>query len=500
MTRRNHRLRANPTPAEPPATGRGALRAPAALPPRHLAGAVLLASLLAALAGSPAHGDEAARSRPAHLPLTLDDAIGLALRNNRRLLDARLERSVQEFALDVAHDRYRPTGSIGPSAKVGRDEDASADIATEAGLRTRAGGRVTLNWSKPLAGKEDTSGTISLGFSQPLLRGFGVAVDTAPLRTARLREEIGVLAFRDTITGVVGATIRAWRSLVRAERQLEIAEASLGRAREQLEVNLKLIQARQMAERERLQNEADIATRELAVLGARNEVATANFALIDILDLESGLEIRPIETPTVQRAVPGLEESIEAALRHSPAWATARLIRKIAAIELESAENNRHWDLGLETVASRPANGASRIDYTVEVRLKVPLGDRSADLRFMRARAGVRRAERGLEELRQATGIAVRQAVRDVEMGLRRIDLARQSRELAKEKLEIERIKLQQGLSSTFQLSQFEEDLVRAQNAELDAAVSYENARTSLDETLGTTLETWAIRVEQVGR
>ena len=74
------------------------------------------------------------------------------------------------------------------------------------------------------------------------------------------------------------------------------------------------------------------------------------------------------------------------------------------------------------------------------------------------------------------------------------------TRALAEEKLEIERSKLQQGLSSTFQLSRFEEDLVRAQNAEVDALIDHENALTTLDRTLGTTLETWDIGVEQVGR
>ena len=134
------------------------------------------------------------------------------------------------------------------------------------------------------------------------------------------------------------------------------------------------------------------------------------------------------------------------------------------------------------------------------MRLTIPLWDRAPELGLMAARAGVQRAERGLAEVRQAMDIAVRQAVHDVEVGLRRIELAREARALAEEKLEIERSKLQQGLSSTFQLSRFEEDLVRAQNAEVDALIDHENALTALDRTLGTTLETWNIEVERVGR
>ena len=48
--------------------------------------------------------------------------------------------------------------------------------------------------------------------------------------------------------------------------------------------------------------------------------------------------------------------------------------------------------------------------------------------------------------------------VRSVAVALRRNELAVRARELAKQKLDIERLKLQQGLSSAFQVSRFEDD------------------------------------------
>ena len=83
-------------------------------------------------------------------------------------------------------------------------------------------------------------------------------------------------------------------------------------------------------------------------------------------------------------------------------------------------------------------------------------------------------------------------------MGVRRIELARRSRELAEETLEIEQSKLAQGLTSTFRLTSVEDDLVRAQNGELDATIAYLNALTALDRTLGTTLRTWGIDIESL--
>ena len=196
-----------------------------------------------------------------------------------------------------------------------------------------------------------------------------------------------------------------------------------------------------------------------------------------------------------------MEESIETALTHSPGYAQALLIREIAEIALEVAENDQLWDLALEADVSRgTGEDRERTDYSAGVRLTIPLWDRSPELGLVNAQADVTRAERGLVELRQAKNIQVRQAVHDVEVGLRRIELARRALALSQEKLEIERSKLQQGLSSIYQLSRFEDDLVQAQNAEVDALIDYENALSALDRILGTTLETWGIRVEQVGQ
>ena len=434
------------------------------------------------------------------LELTLDEAIGLALRNNRSLLDARLGRSIQKLSLDVAEDRYRPTLRIEPSVRAQNNERTAADLSSGAALRVATGGQLTLRWSEALAGGDDTSGTVTLGFSQPLLRGFGVGIDTAPLRVARLSDRINALAFREAVSGVVVSTIGAWRSLVRVQRQLEIGEASLDHARKQLETNRKLIEAGQMAAREILQSEADIAGRELGLIESRNSVTAANFGLIDILDIDSATVILPVDRPSGQRPVPSVAEAIETALTHSPGYTRALLDREIAEIDLELARNDRLWDLSLDTEASRAIDGGRGTEYSARMRLSIPLGDRSPRLTLVRAKAKVEQAERGLVELRQAMDIAVRQAVYDVEIGLKRIELARQSRLLTEEKLRIERSKLQQGLSSNFQLSQFEDDWVQSQNAEVDAFVNYENALTALDQTLGTTLETWKISVEQAGR
>ena len=105
-----------------------------------------------------------------------------------------------------------------------------------------------------------------------------------------------------------------------------------------------------------------------------------------------------------------------------------------------------------------------------------------------------------MAELRQAIDIDVRNAVRDVDARRRQVALASRASELALRKLDAERQKLNLGLTTNFRMIQFEDDLVRAQNSELEATIAYLNALASLDQTLGTTLQTWGLEVERVER
>ncbi|MET0114033.1 MAG: TolC family protein, partial [Limnospira maxima] len=61
---------------------------------------------------------------------------------------------------------------------------------------------------------------------------------------------------------------------------------------------------------------------------------------------------------------------------------------------------------------------------------------------------------------------------------------------------EEEKIRLGVGNTSVVDLVRFQDDLVNAQNAELNAKIDYLNSLTELDRILGTTLERWDIIVE----
>ena len=454
------------------------------------------AAVLALLVAASATAAEPAGTQA--LELTLEEAIRLALANNRSLERARLGREADKLSLEVAEERYRPRARVEASARTNNRDPGSAELSFGPTMRVPTGGDFSLRWSEPAGAGTGGSGTWTLGFSQPLLRGFGPAVDTAPVRLARIREKMNVLSFRDTVAGTIESVIQAYRRVIRAHRAIAISRGALDRARKQLQINRSLIRAGRMAEREIIQSEAEIANRELALVEGENDLNSASASLLSILDLDGVSRVVPLdETLAVETLRPDPEQSIETAFANRTDYLGAQLRKEIATIDLNRARNDQLWDLRLTANVSR--GGGDGRDYGAALGLSVPLGEgTSRELALMQAKHALRDAEIALVELRQSIRSDVRQAVHEVEVGLRRIELARRARELAEEQLEVERSKLTQGLTSAYQLTAVEDGLIRAQNGELDAIVSYFNALISLDRTLGTTLQSWGIEVEAV--
>ena len=464
-----------------------------------------LAALIFLVTPAPAAADRAPEPDPIPIEfdLTLGDAIGTALEHNRDLLNRRLDREVRKFSLDVAEDRYRPRFSVEPFAETDR-QDRRAGGGAGASLRVPTGGELALRWEEARSDKLDDTWSQTASFSQPLLKGAWAGIDTAALRQARIGERIDTLAFRRTVADLVIAVIRAYRALIRATRRVEIDEASVRRALEQREATRALIRAGRVAPREAVRSDAAIANRELSLARARNGLDAANYALIDLLELGSTVRIRPLEALRVERGDAVVEPAsrpppaLEEVLHRRPEFLQAMLRVETAAIEQAVARNRRLPDLTLHVEHTRDDTG--RTDSRIRLGAVIPLNDRSPELERLRADNELRKARRNLAELRESIGIEVRQVVNDVEVGLRVTELARGARELAEENLKIERMKFGQGLSSTFEVTASEDDLVRAEQAEVDAIIDWLDALTRLDRVSGRTLETWGIDPEAVTR
>lgn len=458
------------------------------------------------------------KGTPPPLNLSLEESIGLALRNNRELVNARLGRQMELFALRAAENEFRPRVTVGPYLERAHTDPASnvnmAGLSSTMALRVPTGGEFQVEWSG--AGGNGPSSTryssrLGLTFTQPLLRGAGVDVSTASVRTARIVNRIEVLALRQTVIDVVSSVAERYRAYIRAERQADIQADSLERARGLLAVNEHLVRTGRMAARDIVRSKADIATRQNQLLAARNRLDAARLALTDILDIDSRTRIGltdALSGPPVDPVRTDVALSVKTALRHRPDYQRALLGIRNAETRVAVAESGRLWDLSArfsvnfaqqDRTPERAVSRLSNTDASARLELSVPLSPAATDPQekaHANATIALRKARNDLANLRQLIDIEVSNAIREVELSRRQVDLARSARALVEETAEIEKEKLRLGLSSNFRLVSLEDDLVAAQTSELDATIAHLNALTALDRTLGLTLDRWRINID----
>jgi len=133
------------------------------------------------------------------LKLTLDDAVRRALDHNRAFVTTRENREVQKLHLEIAEDRWAPSLSLNSSAT--RNQTSSSGTGS-AGVMIpvpTTGGSLTMNWNEALSDSSGDTRTLSLAFSQPLLKG-GPAIADHAIRSARLGEQANILRLHSGAT------------------------------------------------------------------------------------------------------------------------------------------------------------------------------------------------------------------------------------------------------------------------------------------------------------
>ncbi|MBO8134143.1 MULTISPECIES: TolC family protein [Dickeya] len=440
------------------------------------------------------------------IDLTLSDAIYLGLRDNRAIRSAYLDRVAQKFDLLVAEDRFTPKLVLSGSYLAARNQDdryRQGEIAPTTTLLTPYGTRVSLAWTHRSTLADEAGRTRNDGATitviQPLLRGAGKEIATAPVRLAKLSEQINRLTLKATVARTITQVIMAYRALLQAQEQLNIADEALARSRQLLEVNRSLIAAGRMAEFEIIQTEADVATQELSREEAINQLDVSRLALLQLLALDLRTPVRATERLQASRVDVSPAAALSQAEALQPAYLTQLIVDKQADISLAVARNDRLWDVSLVGGTSQlrdrnsAVGGSRNWENYVGVQVDIPIGDMSQQQAEVQARVNVQNQRIQLAESRQQLERDVTNAVRDIGTRWRQFEIAQRARDLSRRKLDIEREKLTAGRSSNFQVLSFETDLRNAENARLSALITYLNTQADLDQTLGTTLQSWDI-------
>ncbi len=441
--------------------------------------------------------------------MTLGDAVYLGLRNNPAIRSAYLQRVAQKFDLRVAEDVFKPKLTLNSyyrSTRGSTDNARNANVAPATSLLGEYGTRLSMAWTQQLnnadrAGRYRSDG-LDLAIIQPLLRGAGWDATTAPLRLSRLSEQANRLNLKATVAQTISQIIATYRELLRAQEQLSIVQDALKRSATLLEVNKALISAGRMAEFEIVQTEADIATQQLGVEEAQNQLDTSRLALLRLLALDLSTPVRATEALEARPMQIDKRQAFNLAQTQQPEYLAALLGSQQADLNLVIAKDSGRWQVDLVAGANQVRDaynndaGSSNNrtwDSYAGVQVQIPIGDISTRQAEVRARVNVEDQQIRITDARQELERSVNDVVRDLGTRWRQYEISQRAVELSRRKIEIEREKLSAGRSTNFQVLSFETDLRNAENAQLNALIAYLNAQTQLDLTLGMTLESWEI-------
>lgn len=445
--------------------------------------------------------------------LTLSDIVVLALQNNRPLKNAYLERIAERQDLAVAEGKFIP--NFTPTVSVSIAQFGLDRITTNGGLGAGAtisvtvptGGELSFSWAvngqtpNPNGFSIDTNGDIfepnlQLSFRQPLLRGAGINLNRASIDIARLTEQVNILNLKSTLIDTITNAIFAYRNLLQAQEQLKIEQQSLELAQQILEVNRALIEAGRVAPVDIVQSQTAVANRQVSLLTAQNNLEATKLALIDLLDIEQNINIVAAETPIAKPTPLDSNKLRQLAFNNRPDYLRAQLNQKTSQLLLLLAEDDKRWDLNLITSLNNTLNSTS--DVRAGLVLSREFGDLTKQQRFVRSQVNLLQAENTLNDLNDSIQIQVTDRIRDVNLRFSQVERARQATELSERQLNIEREKQRLGRGAgIFEIVRLQNDLVSARNAELEATIEYLNALTRLDQTLGTTLDTWQVMLDR---
>lgn len=472
-------------------------------------------------------------------PLSLNEAVEMALRRNEGLIIERESLISAKAAVRRARGAYDPVldleGSWSRTTEpwISTSGLTSGVIAPEveshdAGLSLRqllpTGGALSLRalgsrttWGDSVSALSPAYRTrVGAELRQPLFRDRGTDAARLSIRVARAGRAGAAASLRRTVAETVAAVERAYWSLTDVRLAVDVREQAVRLAQEQLQETQHRVDTGDVPKTELAQPRAELERRRGDLLAARESLARAENALKFLIldgadDPLWSADLEPVETAEQAVAPVDVQRALERALAERPELdvAGALLDRRRAEASyardgiwprLDAVLSYDRFGLAGEAGAggtlppdldgtwSRSWDSLERGGYhaaRVGLQLQLPIGNREARGNAAIARSAERQAAAETERVRKRIRAEVLDAAAAVETAGQRIEAARSGREAAEVQLDAERDRYDAGLSTNFLVLTRQNDLSRARLDEISALTDYRTARAELARATG---------------
>ena len=441
------------------------------------------------------------------LKITVEDAILMALKNNRSLAVEKFNPSIRKTFEEQERAAFDPIIEAQISAIRSESERLNPPVGyDESSANNLYQGTISLKQFFPtgtfleadaLAETTDSdlynnpfsSTRLGLSVTQSLLRGFGADVNLAQLRQSQLETNISQYELRGFSESLLAQVETAYWDYALSQRQIEIVVESLKLAKQQIAETEEMIKVGTMAEAELAALQAELAAQQQALINARSAQESARIKLIRLLNPLGGsfwhrdvILVHPPALPEIKRDK--VESHVALAVRIRPEINQAKLNIKQEDLEIVHTKNgllprmDLFITLGKTGYSDSFAGSVSDIsgdsyDVMVGLNLEYPIFNRNAKAQHRRSLLRRDQAEMALRNLTQLIELDVRNAYIEVDRTKEQISSSTATRKFQEEKLRIETEKFRVGHSTNFFVAQAQRDLLFSRINEVQAVINY---------------------------
>jgi len=367
----------------------------------------------------------------------------------------------------------------------------------------------------------------SLGFTvtQPLLRGFGLAVNRRFIRISKNEQKIAGLLVQQQLIATVYGIVRLYTDLVALYQDVKVKEETLASA-EKLYTDTKAeVEEGTQAPVELTRANAQVYSIRQDLIDSRGLLEEQEAIVKTVITRRTDndpdlLNARIIPTDSIE--VPGTDETkplqdlVALALANRPDLSQAGLQVENTQISLQGSRNELKPEVDLVGVAQNSAlaaqpnplvpaintplvggygNALEQLatrkypTYGIGLNINLPLRNRIAQADVTRDEILLRQSQVVQEQLRKQAQLEVEDAVIAMRRARASYEAAVETQKLQQESLDTEQAKFEVGASTSFFIIQYQSFLAQARSTVVVAQSAYLKARAALERATGTILD-----------
>ncbi len=348
-------------------------------------------------------------------------------------------------------------------------------------------------------------GTMSVTFSQSLLKGAGLGANLASLRRARFDIEISKEEMRAMAEQMVANVETAYWNLYLADREIDIQRESLALAQKQLQESLERVAVGKLPDFELAAVHAEVSSREEALITAQSRYHQARLQFLYLLNPkhENSWNIMPLllDHPVIPPDSLGDVELHEAlGLKYRPDLRQAELNLKKGKLEIARTRNGLlprldfFITLGRTSYAQTfkeglPDYNSPFYDITGGINFELPVLNRKESAQAGQARWSFEQMQLSYQNMQRMVQWDVRTAYIEVMRTRKLIETTQATLALQEKKLAAELEKFRVGRSTNYLVLQAQRDFTASQLQAARTIVSYLEALIKLYQSEGTLLQ-----------